>query len=200
MEKAADGYRGPEIILASGSPRRKELMEMLVGDGFKVLPAKGEEIKLPGRGPEETVKALSRAKAREVAAGRPDTDVIIAADTVVWAGGRMMGKPADEKDAADMLRELSGKTHTVYSGVTVIFGNTEICEAERTDVSFRELSEEEITAYVSTGEPMDKAGAYAAQGIASLFVEKMDGDFFNVMGLPVYRLGRMLGELGVRLI
>ncbi|NCB50414.1 MAG: septum formation protein Maf [Clostridia bacterium] len=188
------------IVLASGSPRRKELMEMLGVEDMAVIPAKGEEIAVPGRGPEETVMALSAAKAAEVAAKCSAEDVIVAADTIVWLDGEILGKPSDRADAVSMLRKLSGREHTVYSGVAVMRLGTVISEVETTKVFFRALTDAEIAAYVDTDEPMDKAGAYAAQGKASLFVSGISGDFFNVMGLPLCRLGRMLIKVGVNLI
>lgn len=188
------------IVLASGSPRRKELMEMLGVQDLVIIPARGEEVTVPGRGPEETVKALAAAKAGEVAAQCAAEDVIVAADTIVWLDGEILGKPRDRADAVSMLRKLSGRAHTVYSGITVMRLGTEISEAEETKVAFRALTDAEIEAYVDTGEPMDKAGAYAAQGKASLFVSGIHGDFFNVMGLPLCRLGRMLDKMGVKLI
>ena len=188
------------IILASGSPRRKELLEMLKVKNLEIIPAKGEESAHPELSPPELVKELSRCKAAEVAPRHEPDTVTIGADTVVVLDGQVLGKPADRADAAWMLRALSGRSHTVYTGVTIIRGNTLISHAERTEVRFRPLSEREIEAYIATGEPMDKAGAYGAQGIASLFVEGLDGDFFNVMGLPLCALGNMLKELGVSLI
>lgn len=185
------------IVLASGSPRRRQLLTMLGVRELLVLPAAGEEIMVPGRGPMETVSALSLAKAQEVAAGRPHTDVVIGADTVVWLDGRLLGKPRDPEDAARMLRLLSGRVHAVYSGVTVIKDGAPHTETEKTLVRFRPLTERDISAYIETGEPMDKAGAYGAQGRGSLFVESIEGDFFNVMGLPLCRLGKMLDGLGV---
>ena len=187
------------IILASGSPRRKQLLEMLHMD-FTVIPAKGEEVIPHGAGPEETVRTLSEQKAANVAAERPEEDVIIAADTIVWHNGQILGKPRDEQEAARMLSALSGNTHTVYTGVTVRKGDKVLSAAERTNVKFRKLSGHEIDAYIATGEPMDKAGAYGIQGFACLFVEGIQGDFFNVMGLPVCRLGKMLKEVGVELL
>lgn len=175
-------------------------MEMLRAPGLLVIPAQGEEISVPGRGPEETVLALSLAKAREVASARPAEDVVVAADTVVCIDGAILGKPADAEDARRMLGALSGKTHEVWTGVTVIRADHTVTGAELTRVTFRELGESEIAAYVASGEPMDKAGAYAAQGLAALFVERLDGDFFNVMGLPLCRLGRLLEEVGVKLL
>lgn len=188
-----------EIVLASGSPRRKQLLEML-GMDFTVHPASGEEILPPGAGPEETVCLLSAQKAGAVAALYPPETVIIAADTIVWHQGAVLGKPRDAQDAARMLAGLSGCTHQVFTGVTVRKGEQVLTAAEMTQVRFRKLSGPEIDAYIATGEPMDKAGAYGAQGLASLFVTGIDGDFFNVMGLPVCRLGKMLKEVGVELL
>lgn len=185
------------IVLASGSPRRKELMEMLGVEDLLVIPAKGEECPPEGAGPEELVKALSFQKAAEVAAIRESGDVIIGADTIVWVDGRVFGKPHSEEEACRMLSTLSGRSHEVYTGVTVIKDSNVISRAERSLVSFRKLSEREIEAYVKSGEPMDKAGAYGAQGKAALFVRGIEGDFFNVMGLPLCMLGEMLKEQGV---
>ena len=190
-----------EIILASGSPRRRELMEMLCPDRLRILPAVGEESADPALPPDELVKVLSRHKAEEVAAryAAPE-DVVIGADTVVALDGQILGKPRDAGDARRMLRALSGRTHSVYTGVTVIRGGTSLSHAERTEVFFRPLSDGEIERYIATGEPMDKAGAYGAQGWASLFVERLEGDFFNVMGLPLCALGQLLKQLGVNLL
>ncbi len=187
------------VILASGSPRRKQLLEML-GLQFEVWPAQGEEFLPDGIGPEEAVKKLSRQKAASVAKDCAPGDVVIGADTIVWHDGRILGKPRDEQDAARMLSSLSGKVHTVYTGVTVIRDDAVLSAAEETKVCFRRLSGPEIDAYIKTGEPMDKAGAYGAQGYAALFVEGIEGDFFNVMGLPVCRLGKLLKEVGVTLL
>lgn len=188
------------IVLASGSPRRRELLQMLgVGD-LVICPAVGEEKSEPNLSPEETVCALSRAKAKEVSSKFGKDDVIIAADTIVWCNGEIFGKPRTEQMAADMLTALSGNTHEVYTGITVIKGEKTISEAECTKVRFRELNISEIAAYIASGEPMDKAGAYGIQGKASLFAEGIEGDFFNVMGLPLCRLGQMLKTIGVRLL
>lgn len=187
-----------DIILASGSPRRRELLNTL-GLSFTVHPAKGEEIAPDGAGPEEIVKALSRAKAEEVARQFPDK-LIIAADTIVYLDGMVLGKPKDEDDAKAMLSKLSGRAHEVYTGVTVILEDKTICESECTKVIFRDVSAEEIASYVASGDPMDKAGAYGIQGKAALMVERLEGDYFNVMGLPLCRLGKMLGTIGVRLL
>ena len=175
-------------------------MKMLgVGD-LRIIPARGEEKADPALPPAELVKALAAHKAREVAAQCAPEDVIVAADTIVWVEGRVFGKPHSEAEAAQMLRTLSGRQHEVYTGVAVIRNGRESLAAERSAVRFRPLSEREIAAYIATGEPMDKAGAYGAQGRAALFVEGIEGDFFNVMGLPLCRLGIMLRELGVELL
>ena len=185
------------IVLASGSPRRKELMEMLGFKDMMIIPAKGEEKADLSLEPGIIVEKLSEAKAQEVAALRPAGDVVIGADTIVWLDGKIMGKPHSEKEAAEMLGSLSGRAHTVYTGVTVINGAKAVSRHERSRVHFRELDEKEIQAYIKTGEPMDKAGAYGAQGLGALFVRGIEGDFFNVMGLPVCLLGEMLKEQGV---
>ena len=188
------------IILASASPRRKELMEMLGVQELRIIPAKGEERAPDGLAPDALVRFLSRQKAEEVAAAAGDGDTVIAADTVVWVDGCLFGKPHSVEEAAEMLRTLSGRAHEVFTGVTVIRGGVCVSEAERSVVHFRSLSEEEIAAYIATGEPMDKAGAYGAQGKAALFVRGIEGDFFNVMGLPLCRLGEMLKKQGVGLL
>ncbi len=188
------------IILASGSPRRRELLEMLGIRDMKIIPAKGEEKAPAGAGPQELVLALSAQKAGEVAAQCGRDDVVIGADTIVWADGRVFGKPHSRSEAVDMLHVLSGRTHQVYTGVTVIKAGQTVSKYEMTAVRFRPISGREIEAYVDTGEPMDKAGAYGAQGKAALFVSGIDGDFFNVMGLPLCTLGQMLKEQGVEIL
>ena len=188
------------IVLASSSPRRKELMEMLEIENLKIIPAKGEEIPPEHAGPEELVKALSAAKAGEVAAKCGPEDLVIGADTIVWVDGHAFGKPRSLEEAARMLRRLSGDVHEVYTGVTVIRNGWRDSQCERSLVRFRPLSEEEIADYVATGEPMDKAGAYGAQGKGALLVESIEGDFFNVMGLPLCRLGQMLKKQGVKIL
>lgn len=187
------------VILASASPRRKEILTMLGVRQFEVCPAKGEEHPPLGAAPEEIVMALAASKAREVAAARGGApeDVIIAADTIVWLDGQMLGKPKSPAEAEEMLLSLQGRTHEVYTGVAVIALGRESASFERTAVTFRPAQIAEIRAYVATGEPLDKAGAYGAQGIGSKFVSRIDGDFFNVMGLPVCRLYTMLKDSGV---
>lgn len=188
------------VILASGSPRRKELMEMLGVEDLKIIPAKGEECPPEGAGPEETVKALSLAKCREVAEFAAPGDIVVAADTIVWVNGRILGKPHSEAEAEAMLAELSANTHEVYTGVAVYANGKAQSETEVTKVHFRGIAPEEIAAYVKTGEPMDKAGAYGAQGKGAVFVRGIEGDFFNVMGLPLCLLDSMLKNAGLNLI
>ena len=188
------------VVLASGSPRRKELLEMLGFKDLVILPAKGEEKPPAGAGPEETVLSLAAAKAGEVSRLCREEDLIIAADTVVWIDGRILGKPHSEEEAGRMLRRLSGASHQVYTGVCVQKGGETLLECEVSTVRFRPLTEEEIAAYVRSGEPMDKAGAYGAQGLGALFVQGIEGDFFNVMGLPLCRLGLMLKKQGVEIL
>ena len=180
------------VILASASPRRKELLG-LFHIPFEIRVADIDEAMDPGKSPFDEVARVSRLKA--LAVNREDNDTVIAADTIVVCCGRVLGKPKSEEDAVEMLRLLSGRDHQVMTGVTVLRGET--CETftEVTDIHFRELSDREIRAYVATGEPMDKAGSYGIQGGAALFCTHMVGDFYNVMGLPVCRLGQALREI-----
>ncbi len=175
-------------------------MEMLGVTGLVIRPAVREERADPSLPPPALVMALAAAKAREAAAEAEGDDVVIAADTIVVFGGCVYGKPHSPAEAAEMLRTLSGRTHEVYTGVCVIRNGVELCRADRSAVTFRTLSEGEIERYIQSGEPMDKAGAYGAQGKGALFVERIDGDFFNVMGLPLCLLGEMLKEQGVELL
>ena len=185
-----------KIILASQSPRRRELLERMGITGFKVIPARGEEIAARSLTPDQLVEELSRKKCAEVAAGRPK-DLVIAADTVVAINNRVLGKPRNEEDAARMLATLSGRLHTVYTGVTVSLEGKTITSHEMTSVRFRTLTQADIIRYIATGEPMDKAGAYGIQGYGCTLVESISGDYYNVMGLPVCRLARMLARFGV---
>ena len=175
-------------------------MEMLGVKELVVRPAAGEEKPDPSLPPARLCTALAESKAREVAASAETDDAVIAADTIVVHGGRVYGKPRDAAEAAEMLRALSGSTHEVYTGVCVIRNGVCLSRSDRSAVTFRPLSEEEIARYLATGEPMDKAGSYGAQGLGALFVERIDGDFFNVMGLPLCMLGEMLKEQGVELL
>lgn len=188
------------VILASASPRRRELMQMLGVQNLVICPAKGEEHIPEDAGPEEIVCALSGAKAKEVWEHCPDDALVVAADTIVWHEGRALGKPHSEEEAAEMLRSLSGRSHEVYTGITLLDRIGSQSKAERSVVWFRELSNDEIRRYIQSGEPMDKAGAYGAQGKGALFVRRIDGDFFNVMGLPLCLLGQMLAGKGVQIL
>lgn len=187
------------IILASGSPRRRELLERFNIQGLEVIPALGEEKPHPELDPSGLVSALSAAKAREIFGKNPDA-LVIGADTVVACSGEVLGKPKDVHDARRMLKMLSGRAHEVLTGITVISPRGEVRRVEKTLVHFRELSARETDAYIASGEPMDKAGAYGIQGLASLFVERIEGDYFNVVGLPLCLLGEMMKDLGVELL
>lgn len=187
-----------KLILASGSPRRKELLEML-GLEFDICPAVGEEMVKAGLSPKETVRSLARQKAAEVSADHRDA-LVIAADTVVSLDGEILGKPKTGEAAREMLLKLSGKTHRVYTGLCLVRGDEMLCGAEETSVRFRELTDAEIAAYIATGDPLDKAGAYGIQGKAARFIEGINGDYYNVMGLPLCRLDRMLKTMGVELL
>ena len=184
------------IILASQSPRRKELLG-LFHIPFEIRVADIDETMDPEKSPYDEVARVSRAKA--MAIPREEGDVVIAADTIVVCGGHVLGKPRDEADAVRMLSLLSGRDHQVMTGMTVIRGEKCVSCTEVTDIHFRILSEKEIRNYVATGEPMDKAGSYGIQGGAALFAEKMVGDYYNVMGLPVCRLGMILKEIAPEL-
>ncbi len=190
----------PRLILASASPRRRELLTGLGVQELVIRPAKGEELVPENASPEEIVLSLARQKAMEIAPTAEVGDVVIAADTVVFLDGLALGKPHSEAHAREMLHRLSGRMHRVLTGVCLVCGETVLCEAEEARVFFRELTDREIDAYIATGEPMDKAGAYGIQGKASLFVEHIEGDFFNIMGLPLCRLGNMLKKVGVDLL
>ena len=201
-----------QIILASASPRRKELLEQ-IGAEFVICPAKGEEV-ITETDPSAVVMELSRQKAEEVAYGvqiyneqhadltTPQDILVIGADTVVAYENQILGKPKDEEDARRMLTMLSGKTHSVYTGVTFVFidkeGRTgEHCFFEKTDVCMYPLKEEEIDRYIQSGDPMDKAGSYGIQGRFAIHIKEIRGDYNNVVGLPVARLYQELQKLGV---
>ena len=194
-----------KLILASASPRRRELLGYF-GLPFTVIPATGPEVPPDEADAGRTAWFLSQQKARQVAEAHPEA-LVIGADTVVGVDGMVLGKPRDEADAKRMLRLLSGREHQVYTGVSLVrYGvypavpsYNDTC-METTRVFFREMTDAEIDAYVATGEPMDKAGAYGYQGRAGIFVERIEGDFFNVVGLPLCLLGNMLTKAGVKLI
>ena len=185
------------LILASQSPRRKELLS-LFGIPFTVCVADIDETMNPGSAPYSEVARVSRLKA--LAIPRLSDDVVVAADTIVVCEGHVLGKPHDADEAKEMLRLLSGRDHQVMTGMTVLRGDAAAVITEVTDLHFRELSEIEIERYVATGEPMDKAGAYGIQGGAALFCQRMEGDYYNVMGLPVCRLSQILKELAPELM
>lgn len=180
------------LILASASPRRRELLG-LFHIPFEIRAADIDETMDPGKAPFDEVARVSRLKACAVPCG--EGDVVVAADTIVVCDGKVLGKPHSQEEAASMLRLLSGRDHQVMTGMTVLRSGRAETVTEVTDLHFRPLSDREIRAYVATGEPMDKAGAYGIQGGAALFCTHMVGDFYNVMGLPVCRLGALLREM-----
>jgi len=187
--------RVPRIVLASGSPRRSEILTAL-GLTFTVRRPDLEEIIVPGDSPESTVCRLAAEKAEcvSVEAG----ELVLAADTIVVLDGDLLGKPADEHEAIEMLMRLSGRSHDVFTGMALRVNGRTVSAAARTGVTFRPLDRAECEAYVATGEPMDKAGAYGIQGFGSALVERIDGDFFNVMGLPVPTLLELFTSIGYR--
>ena len=189
-----------DIILASQSPRRKELLHQMGLKGFKIIVPDVDETVEGNLPPAMIVEELSLRKARAVAEEADGDDLIIAADTVVALDGAVLGKPEDEGTAFSMLSALSGNRHYVYTGVTVIRGDRTVTQHEMTTVTFRELDPQEISHYIATGEPLDKAGGYGIQGLGALLVSGIAGDYFNVMGLPVYRLGRILSQFGMDLL
>ena len=191
------------MILASQSPRRRELLAR-AGFELEILPADIDEARQPGEMPVDLVLRLAKQKAEAAHADldhAPSDRLLVAADTIVWLGDEALGKPADAADAFIMLHELSGRTHHVSTGVSAMLLSPDgacarsVSFVDTTDVTFYELSDEEIGAYVATGEPLDKAGAYGIQGFGGLLVEKFVGDYTNVVGLPVARLVRALDEL-----
>ena len=182
------------LILASQSPRRRELLG-LTGLDFIVRVADIDETMDPAKAPCDEVARVSRMKA--LAVSREPDDVVIAADTIVVCEGKVLGKPRDEEDAFRILRLLSGRHHEVMTGMTVLRGDEVITHTEVTRIHFRDLLPDEIRAYIASGEPLDKAGAYGIQGGAALFADEMVGDYYNVMGLPVCRLSMILRGLGL---
>ncbi|MCI5485687.1 MAG: Maf family protein [Clostridiales bacterium] len=180
------------LILASASPRRRELLS-LFGIPFTVRVADIDEAMDPTKSPCDEVARVSCRKA--LAVERGPEDVVVAADTIVVCAGRVLGKPHSREEAVAMLQLLSGRDHQVMTGCTVLCGDRRETFTEVTDLTFRPLSEAEIRRYVASGEPMDKAGAYGIQGGAALFCPGIRGDYYNVMGLPVCRLGTVLGQM-----
>lgn len=184
------------VILASQSPRRRQLLTM-IGIAHTVVPADIDETYPAGEQPAAHAERLAREKAAAIAVRCPDT-VVIGADTIVVIDSRVLGKPRDIEDAARMLRELSGRTHVVHTGVAVSRGGRMVSGVASVAVTFRALTDEDITAYVATGEPMDKAGAYGIQGYGATIVDHIDGDYFAVMGLALNQLVHLLERVGIR--
>ena len=186
------------IILASGSPRRKELLQRIGITDFEVRIPEADESYPDTLTPPEIVEHISRKKSLALPSGQDE--IVITADTMVFLDDRRLGKPTDEADALRMLMALQGRHHTVCTGVTVRQGQRILTRSAATDVYFRQATQQELLAYIRGGEPMDKAGSYGVQGQGALLVERIDGDFFNVMGLPVLLLSRMLQEFGLTLL
>ena len=187
-----------KIVLASKSPRRKELLGLLDLD-FEIITADIDETMDPSLPVTNEVARISYQKAVAVASSLSDNSVIISADTIVELDGTLMGKPKDQIDAAHMLKSLSGKSHNVHTAVTVLKGDKHETRVVTTAVTFRDITDKEIAAYIDTLEPMDKAGAYGIQGRASKFVSGIVGDYFNVVGLPVCELSLMLKDFDINI-
>ncbi|HEX6537393.1 MAG TPA: Maf family protein [Gemmatimonadaceae bacterium] len=186
----------PRVILASSSPRRRELLTM-IGIAHEVMPAGIDESQLPGEEPAPHAERLAREKGAVIAGRHPEA-LVISADTIVVIDGLVLGKPESDEEAASMLRRLSGRTHTVYTGVAVGIGDRVESGVEEVTVTFRDLDDEAIADYIATREPMDKAGSYGIQGYGAVLVERIDGDFFAVMGLALGLLVHLFGRIGVR--
>lgn len=187
-----------KIVLASGSPRRQELLHRIGIDEFVIRVPQVEESYPDTLSPEEIVSYISRKKSMAVSSDADE--IVITADTMVFLDDKRLGKPQDEADALAMLSALAGRQHKVCTGITLRRGNHILTRAQSTDVYFRPADEAELRAYIRSGEPMDKAGSYGVQGQGALLVERIDGDFFNVMGLPLLLLSRMLADFGIHLL
>ena len=187
-----------KIILASGSPRRQELLQRIGITDFEVRVPCADESYPETMTPQQIVEHISRKKS--MALRSAEDEIVITADTMVFLDDQRLGKPADKDDALAMLTALQGRHHTVCTGVTVRQGETILTRSAATHVYFRKATQSELLAYIRGGEPMDKAGAYGVQGQGALLVERIDGDFFNVMGLPVLLLSQMLRQFGVNLL
>ena len=185
----------PRVILASQSPRRRELLT-LIGIPHDVRPADIDESLLPGEHPRGHAERLARAKAATVAQDNPQA-IVIGSDTIVVVDGDVLGKPRDAAHATQMLSRLSGRSHVVMTAVAVQWNGVELSAVEEVGVTFRTLAPEDIAAYIATGEPMDKAGAYGIQGFGATNITRVDGDYFSVMGLPLQRMTRLMAELGL---
>jgi septum formation protein len=184
------------VVLASTSPRRHQLLN-LVGIDHEVRPSETEEIQLPGEPPEAYADRLARAKAETVARVAPDA-LVVGADTIVVIDNAVLEKPRDEQHAQQMLEQLSGRTHVVMTAVAVAYEGRTVSAVEKVSVTFRRLLYDEQWSYIKTGEPMDKAGAYGIQGFGATIVNRIDGDYFAVMGLSLVRLVDLMTEVGVR--
>jgi septum formation protein len=193
MKKRKEEFFMSQLILASGSPRRKEILEQ-VGISFEVMKSDVEEV-ITKTDPAEIVMELSRQKAEDVFGKLDDPAIVLGADTVVAYDGKILGKPEDEEDAKAMLRMLSGKKHSVFTGVTLVSKKGIESFYEETLVEFYPMNEEEIVAYVLSGEPMDKAGAYGIQGKAAAFIKGIQGDYYNVVGLPIAKVVKKLQKM-----
>lgn len=187
---------GPRVVLASASPRRRELLT-LIGILHEVRPADVDETQHAGEAPTAYVERVARDKALRIAGLEPDA-VIIAADTTVVVDDFLLAKPVNVADANAMLKRLSGRSHAVHTAIAVSFAGRTASAVETVEVTFRSLSDSDIAAYVATGEPMDKAGAYGIQGFGATIVERVNGDYFSVMGLGLRRLVALLAQLGLR--
>lgn len=191
-----------KIILASGSPRRKEILEQ-AGVTFQIIPSQKEEI-TSATEPQEVVEELASIKAEDVAKQAPANTIVIGADTIVCNEGTILGKPKDEAEAIEMLLKLQGHTHMVYTGVCLLIknadGSVDVKKfVEATKVKISEITEEEIKKYCMTGEPLDKAGAYAIQGKFAKYVEGIEGDYYNVVGFPLARFYQEIKKLGLEI-
>ena len=185
-----------KFVLASASPRRRELIGLFHFSQLRIVPSDWEEDVQSGT-PEQIVMATALGKARAVLPKCEPDEAVLGADTLVFLDGKRLGKPRDRAQAVQMLKTLSGRTHTVCTGCALLLGGKEECFCATSRVTFRPLSDEEIEAYVDSGEPMDKAGAYGIQGRGALFISGIEGDFYNVMGLPVCLLSQELTKLGI---
>lgn len=186
---------GVRVILASASPRRRELLN-LVGIAHETRPANVDESLLPDESPVPHAERLARAKAAAISKDESDA-VIIGADTIVVIDGKVLGKPENQAQAHAMLRQLSGRTHKVFTAIAVAFAGAIVSDVVDVEVTFRDLNDSEIGAYIVTGEPMDKAGAYGIQGYGATIVDRINGDYFAVMGLSLVRLIRLMRRLGI---
>ena len=187
------------IILASASPRREQLLRQ-VGCEFQVLPSAVEENNEADLLPEELVQAHARAKAQDIVRQVSEEEIVIGADTIVVLDGKVYGKPGNVEEVCRMLSELAGRTHSVWSGIAVAGKGQCFTDAVETRVTLSTLTPEQIRRYAATGEPLDKAGAYAVQGLGAVFVEHIEGCYFNVVGLPLQALSRLLTRAGVELL